>query len=238
MKVGILAAGDTPPALKPDFGSYAQMLINLLSKADSTLEFEVFEVEHGVFPRSVDSCDAWAITGSRHNVDDDYEWIATLRTLIHTIREQKKPLIGICFGHQIMAQMMGADVGPAPKGWGLGVHTYQLNEPEIKSELGQTLSLNAVHQYQVLSQPEQSSVVAHSDFCPFAALRYGDQMASFQAHPEFLTRFERTLLEHKKGESFPEALTDQQLQTLDDKTDAQSNAVGRWLAAFLKKRTV
>jgi GMP synthase-like glutamine amidotransferase len=235
MKIGILAAGDTPPALKSDFGSYAQMLMNLLRRAESSLEFEVFEVEHGIFPDSPSICDAWAITGSRHNVDDDYDWIKQLRSFILAVKESQRPLVGICFGHQIIAQVMGANVGAAPNGWGLGVHTYRLDDPKLQSALGETLSLNAVHQYQVLSQPKDSSVVASSEFCPFAALKYGDDMASFQAHPEFLTRFERSLLEHKKGEPFPETLTDQQLMSLDEKTDAQANVVGRWLADFLHR---
>jgi GMP synthase-like glutamine amidotransferase len=235
MKIGILAAGDTPPALKTEFGSYAQMLINLLSRAEPSFEFEVFDVEHNQFPQSATVCDAWAITGSRHNVDDSFEWIDRLRRLILSIQERDAPLIGICFGHQIMAQVMGANVGPAPNGWGLGVHTYQLADSELKHALGDTFDLNAVHRYQVLSLPKGAEVIAHSDFCPIAALKYSDQMASFQAHPEFLTVFERSLLEHKKGDAFPEELTNQQLETLDDKTDVHSNEIGRWLAGFLNK---
>jgi len=86
-------------------------------------------------------------------------------------------MVGICFGHQIIAQALGGKVEKFSKGWAVGRQTYNWD--------GEEISLNAWHQDQVTERPEGAVPVASNDFCENAALVYGDRAFTVQAHPEF-----------------------------------------------------
>lgn len=204
MRIGILAAGITPDELLPAYGSYADMLMALLSSVSTAFEFRVFEVREGQFPDSVEDCDGWLISGSKFNVDDALPWMLRLKQLILDIQESGRPLVGICFGHQIIADALGGKVVHWPQGWGVGLHRYQwLGEhPLLALPKGQIV-LNAMHQDQVAEKPEGAEVIAQSAFCPNAGLLYGDGILTLQAHPEFSSDFEAQLIGLRQGTVIP-----------------------------------
>lgn len=235
MKTGILAPGITPDVLLDQYGSYADMCRHLLLVSGLDSEFRVYNVFDNQLPASADECDAWLITGSKFASYDDLPWLPPLRQLIRDIVASGKPLAGICFGHQVMAQAFGGEVRQARQGWGLGIHEYRLSHL-AQTELGiEKLHLNAVHQDQVVVKPESAEVLASSDFCPYAALRYNERVISFQGHPEFSMAFENDLLQLRlEDEGLPRELAQQGLASLNARnarTDSQE--VGRWLARVL-----
>ncbi len=236
MKLGILAAGITPDELIGEHGSYADMVIQLLENTQSDYSFEVFDVRDDHFPSSINDCDAWVISGSKFNAYDREPWMLQLREMIKEIYAAKKPLIGICFGHQIIASTFGAELNKFEGGWGLGLHEYDVKPgfdfvpTDVKK-----FSLNAIHQDQVLTKPDNSEVFASSEFCPFAGLVYGDLIFSVQAHPEFNGKFEKELLELRSGTSFPVDITQEGLDSLNKGVSAHQSEVGGWIAAFLNK---
>ena len=175
MKIGLLQAGHFPDELQPELGDYDTIFVDLLG--GHGFDFEVWPVVDGVFPPGADAADGWLITGSRHGVYDPLDWIAPLETLVRDIHAAGRPLIGVCFGHQLIAQALGGKAEKFAGGWAVGRQVYQRD--------GGQIALNAWHQDQVTALPPGAKVEASSDFCAYAILNYGDKIWTVQAHPEF-----------------------------------------------------
>lgn len=240
MKTGILATGITPDELLADYGSYADMFISLFGAAGQQFEFEVFDVRDGVFPDSSVQCDGWIITGSRHGVYENLPWMLRLQELIVEIRDSGRPMVGICFGHQIIAQALGGKVEKSDKGWGIGLQQYELQgEYDFIPSSMESFAINAMHQDQVVEKPADAERVAYSDFCPNAGLLYHNQILTFQAHPEFSSDYERDLIRLRAGGPIPLDVAEQGLATLAEPAPpVDSLAVAGWMAEFLKVRAV
>lgn len=234
MLIGILETGRAPDELIPAYGTYTTMFVNLLEQTGAELRFQVFAVMDGEFPNSPQACDGWLITGSRHGVYDALPWLEPLKVLIRQIQQAQAPLIGICFGHQIMAEALGGKVTKAPQGWGVGRHHYQLVQSlHWMGEAPSSITLNAMHQDQVMECPPQAQVFLQSAFCPYAGLVYGTSAFSVQAHPEFTLAFERALIELRDDEPLPNEIAEQALADLNQSNaSTDSAAVACWMADF------
>lgn len=196
MKIGILQTGHAPDELRPVIGDVNNLFENLL--ADQGFTFDTFVVCDGDFPDNLDMCDGWLITGSKHGAYDDLPWIAPLETLIRDIYSAERPLVGVCFGHQIIAQALGGKVEQYAGGWAVGHQTYDWQ--------GREIALNAWHQDQVVERPADATPVACNDFCENAALIYGKRAFTVQAHPEFDSTFINGLIESRAGTVPPDLI--------------------------------
>lgn len=194
MKVGILQTGHAPDELIARHGDYDDFFVDLLAEAEA--DFATYAVVDGIFPESAAAADAWLITGSRHAVYEPHSWIAPLETLVREIHASGLPMVGICFGHQIIAQALGGRVEKYREGWSVGPVEYR------RHDLGGGQTLIAWHQDQVVDLPPDAEVVGSTPFCPFAMLRYGDRALTYQPHPEFTPEFFAALIE-KRGEVLP-----------------------------------
>lgn len=194
MKIGILQCDDVLDSLQPEFGNYPQMFRELMLRVDPGLEFAVYDARTGGLPDDIDDCDAYITTGSRHGVLDGLEWVDDLETFIRRLDTAKKKFVGICFGHQLMAQALGGEVERSPKGWGVGVSFNQVVGPRPWMEPFQGgLDLVVSHQDQVSRLPDGVEVLASSAFCPYYMLQRGDHLLSIQGHPEFSRDYSRAL---------------------------------------------
>lgn len=195
MKIGILQTGHAPDALLPSTGDYDEMFVNLLSGHGFT--FETFAVVDGIFPENAKTCDAWLITGSRFGAYEDHPWIPPLEALIREIRATNRPLIGVCFGHQIIAQALGGKVEKFSGGWSIGPQAYDIN--------GKKMTLNAWHQDQVVQNPDGAKVIGSSDFCANAAMMVGENILTIQPHPEYGSSFISGLIDTRGRGVVPDA---------------------------------
>ncbi|MBV1787193.1 glutamine amidotransferase [Marinobacterium sp. D7] len=234
MRIGILATGITPDSLLGQYGSYADMFVDLLGP--QAHDYSVFNVRDGEFPQSIDQCDGWIITGSKCGVYDDLPWMRTLKQLIIDIYEADIPMVGICFGHQIIASAFGAKVAKYEGGWGVGLHSYAIEGDHPFLDAGERrFTLNAMHQDQVLELPHNAQLFATSEFCRYAGLVYGNRILTLQAHPEFNKDYERDLVLARKGAVVPDEVADRGLATLTADAKIDSATVAKWMARFLAR---
>ena len=153
MKIGILLVGRASEDLVDEYGTYAEMLIALINSEEKVFEFKTFNILDSVFPKDHLECDGWIVTGSPHGVYEEHSWIPVVSDLIKNIYKDSLPIFGVCFGHQLIAQALGGHVEKSIKGWGLGLHTYQINNKTgYMSNLLEEVTLNICHQDQVLQR--------------------------------------------------------------------------------------
>jgi GMP synthase-like glutamine amidotransferase len=228
MRVGILAAGDTPRRLADDFGHYPAMFEGLLD--GHGFDWRVFDVPRGDSPERPDACDAYLVTGAAAGVHDPVPWIGDLLGFLRATRGKAK-LVGVCFGHQAIAQAFGGQVIKSPKGWGVGLHTYAVGARQGWMDNAPAFSLSASHQDQVVELPPGATVVAGSDFCPNGMLAYGDEAISLQLHPEFAPDYSIALIAGRRGDRIPEDLAARAIDSLRKPDDHEQ--VAGWIAGFL-----
>ncbi len=222
MNIGILQTGHLAAEMQPDFGDYAAMFAALLSRYD--FSFTTYNVVDGVFPLGPDAQQGWIITGSRHGVYEDHAWLTPLEDLVRAIKAAQVPLIGVCFGHQLIAQALGGTVEKSDYGWIIGRQTYDFG--------GTELALNAWHQDQVRKLPDGAIITAKGTGCPIAGFRIGQDVLCYQAHPEFDAAVLAGLLTHRGG-AVPPPLVETARNTLNEGNDAA--LIGEEMAEFLQR---
>lgn len=225
MTIGILETGRPPAHLVARFGSYADMIRAMLGPDRA---YRVYDVQAGELPADPAECRAYVITGSPAGVYDDLPWIPPFLEALRRVRGRAK-MIGICFGHQAMAKAFGGEVVKSPKGWGLGMHRYEIVSPPPGMIEPLSFTIPAFHQDQVVSIPPDVRVLASSAFTPYAVLGYDDDTVSVQGHPEFSPAFSAALLEARRDLFGP--LADQALLSLLQPEDGGRAA--KWLRQFV-----
>lgn len=222
MQIGILQTGASPDALRAEHGDYPDFFERLL--ADRGLTFRRYHVEAMEFPADVHDCEGWLITGSRHGAYEDHPFIKPLEAFVRNAYAAHIPVVGICFGHQVIAQAMGGKVEKYDGGWSVGPTDYDFG--------GEKLTLNAWHRDQVTERPEGAELVATNEFCENAALLYDDRMFTVQAHPEFQNEFVEGLMRTRGPGLVPDDLMAAARSRLADGLDDKTMA-GRIATFFL-----
>ncbi|WP_298435648.1 type 1 glutamine amidotransferase [uncultured Jannaschia sp.] len=226
MKIGILQAGHTTEDIRAVHGDFDAMFKRLLD--GHGFAFRSYDVEHMVFPDAVTECDGWLVTGSRHGTYEDHAFIPPLEAFIREAHETNVPLVGICFGHQIVATALGGEVVKFDGGWALGRHPYCLAD-------GSEITLNAWHQDQVVTLPPGAEVLASSAFCANAILSYGDRAFTVQAHPEFSNSVLTDYVRVRRGTgTYPDDRMDEAEATLAQPVD--DARLARAIARFFTDR--
>ncbi len=223
MRIGLLQPGHLPEEMQAEMGDYPELYARLLEPEG--LALDAYPVVDGVFPDSVHAAEGWLIGGSRHGAYEDLPWIRRLEGFVRDAYSAAVPMVGICFGHQIIAQALGGRVEKFAGGWGVGAHDYDWD--------GQRLVLNAWHQDQVTVVPAAARVAAASPFCKYAALVYPDRALTVQPHPEFDAVAIERLMSIRGPGMIPAERLDRARDTLDRATDAREMA--RRIAAFFRE---
>ena len=235
MRLTILETGRAPGRLSETYPRYPEMFAALLAKAEPSFCFESVALVDGAPPPDPRACEAVLITGSPAGVYDATPWMEPLRTFIREAFATGTPMVGVCFGHQIIADALGGDVRKSEKGWGVGRHTYQVTgaRPWMRGA-GASLSLSVSHQDQVIAPPAGAVTLARSDHTEHAMLAYeGAPVISLQGHPEFSDAFVSELWSARRGRALTDSQVDAALASLARPGDA--DLVGAWIARFLRE---
>ena len=229
IRIGILETGSPPSPLHERFGSYSAMVRDLLGPQ---YEFTTFDVRNGVLPQRAESRDAYVITGSASGVYDGDAWIDTLEGFVRDA-SGRQPLVGICFGHQLMAEAFGGRVVKSPRGWGIGLHRYDVQDRAAWMDDARSIAVPASHQDQVVQLPADARVLGGSEFTPYGIVEYPERRAmSLQSHPEFSPEYAAALIELRRNSKYTRDQADRALETLREPNDRAR--VGEWISRFLR----
>ncbi len=234
MQLTIIQTGDVPAPLAGRFGPYPDMFRRMFDLTGAAFDYDTVRAHDGAPLPDPAGLEAILITGSAAGVYDDLPWLEPLRQFIRSAYAARTPTIGICFGHQIMADALGGDVRKSEKGWGLGRHVYGVRRrPALLGTAPDALAVACSHQDQVIAPPADADVILASEFTPNAGLLYRNGAAiSLQPHPEFDDDYARALAQLRRGRA-PDAVVDAALASLS--TPSHSADVSRYLAAFLQR---
>lgn len=231
LRICILEADELHPTMQPSYQGFGQMFIRLLGSQSRAACFEVYNVMHGEYPGEQEDFDAYLVTGSKADAFGAEDWIERLRQYLLQRYQAGDVLLGICFGHQILALVLGGQTERAEQGWGAGVHRYRmLAAPVDQLEVPSHLHMLISHRDQVTRLPAGAQLLASSDFCPNAAFSLEGRVLCFQGHPEFTHDFSRALLQIRQGIYTPEFYA-RCMESLQQAHDGQQ--VGHWMLEFV-----
>lgn len=229
MNIGLLECDDVVGRFPHIKGGYREMFGALLPGA----KFRYYEAHRGNLPASPMECDAWLCTGSKYSAYDTDAWIQNLAAFIRSLKDEK-PFVGICFGHQMLAQAMGGEVAQASQGWGAGVLKVELLKQEPWMQPPQKeIRIHHMHQDQVQKLPRGSVVLGRSEHCEVGMFRVGDSMLGIEGHPEFTPEFSEALI-RARVERIGAAASKAALATVRQPTDAP--VVAQWIRKFMERK--
>lgn len=232
MKLGLLKCDSVSEPFVKKHGQYPKMFVDLLLPVVPDIEWVIYDVEHGFFPSDIDAVDAYVITGSRHGVNDGHEWISQLEEFVRLLHHRQKKVIGICFGHQLIAKALGGKVIKSPKGWGVGINQSQMFQQKSWMHPFQNqFNLIISHQDQVVELPKDAEVLAGNDFCPYYMLQIGNNLLTIQGHPEFTKEYSRDLMLSRE-DTINEAEFIRGMDSLQRPKD--DRLIAQWMIRFLK----
>ena len=220
LSIGLLQCGPLSAPLAERHGDYPDLYGALLGPGFDWTTYRVFE---DALPAQPTDHDAWLVSGSRFGAYEDHAWIPPLEALLRAIHGTR-PLVGICFGHQIIAQALGGRVEKFEGGWSVGRRSYDWE--------GREVHLNAWHQDQVVRPPEGARTVMRNDFTRHAGLLLGSTL-TMQPHPEFPAPFIADMIPLTGRGTVPEPLLEAAAAALPEPVDNAD--VGARLAAFIRE---
>ena len=228
MHIGLLECDEVTGRFAEISGGYREMFAALLPEA----RFAYYRAHEGALPASPNACDAWLCTGSRYSAYDTMPWVGALAQFIRDLHVLKKPFVGICFGHQMLAHALGGEVAKAENGWGVGVLPMEIvsSEPWMQPPRAEVL-IQHMHQDQVQRLPPGSVVLGRSAHCEIGMFRVGETMLGIEGHPEFTPEFSEALIRARSDRIGAER-SDTALKGVRQPNDGM--LVGRWISRFLQ----
>lgn len=228
MRIGLLMVGHVDPKSRHIAGDYPELFGSLLSPLG--VELVRYDLDEGQFPDDERECDGWLCSPSRMSTYDPVPWLADAEELLRRLIATEAPYVGICFGHQLLAQALGGLVEKSPDGWGVGVRDYDVVARRSWMDPGMDrFSLIGSHQDQVVRLPVGADLLFRSDYCPFGGFAVGERAWTVQVHPEFVPELADHLLAGRVELIGAERVAAARA-TLDRSLDRHS--VAKWIVRF------
>jgi len=235
MKIGILDADKLSPSIINKYGCYADLFINLLSplqdKFPQPLSFKRYNVFESDYPQSIHDCDAYIITGSQYSSYEKLSWIKELEDYIRILYQDKIKLIGICFGHQMIAQSLGGKVEKNTKGWELGITATHINKSFDWMQPSREFFFSLVsHQDHVTQLPEHAINFAETNLSPYSGFCIDSHILTFQGHPEFSKDYVKLIIK-LEGDNLSKEQRQCAISSLQQSDDHE--LIASWIFNFI-----
>ena len=235
MNLAILASGLIPERFYPVTGGGYQAVFGRLFDhvENAQVNMTIFDISAGDYPDDPAAFDGFLVPGSSRSVYEDEPWIHDLAAYYRTLQAAGSKLVGICFGHQMLAHALGGETIKSPKGWGIGMKSFEVYQQEDWMEPPLKLFKVLMScQDQVVTLPPNSTVLAGSDFCEVGVFKVGETMLGIQGHPEFLPQFSEMLMD-ARTDRIPADTIAAARATLS--TPADTKELATWIYNFYKK---
>lgn len=243
-RLAILKTGSTYPAIQQRFGDFEQWFTAGLGAADGAgleeLEIRTVRVAEGEDPGLPEQWDGIIITGSPAMVSDKAPWSEATAQWLAMAVEAGIPVLGVCYGHQLLAHALGGKVGYHPGGRESGTFSVQLNQNAAGDPLLGTLPdcfpAQLTHLQSVLELPPTATLLASSDHEPHQAFRVGRQAWGVQFHPEFSAEVMRAYLDVQSPSLRTEGLDPAALVDAVTDTPAAASLLQTFLTRIVQGR--
>ena len=202
MRFGVLLCAHVDDDLLEEHGDYDRMYRDMLRKVNPDVEVVAYDAIGGELPSSPDECDGWIISGSGFSAYDDEPWIHSLLDFVREIHERRSRLLGVCFGHQVVAEALGGKVAPSST-FRLGPGVYELDPTDWWE--GGEVAIPAFHGDVVVATPPGAEVVGRTEGIEIGAMRVGDHILTIQNHPEYQPHYFDLLID-RRGQELPDEL--------------------------------
>lgn len=186
-KLLILKAGATFETINQQYGDFEDYIVRQIGlPANDVVTVPVYT--SNTIP-SMEDISAVIITGSHSMVSDKEDWSRYLSYWLRNVCGASVPVLGICFGHQILADAWGGTVDYHPGGREVGTVEIELNEAGQKDPLLGCLPErflgHVFHSQTVVKLPPGAELLAKNSFEPHQAFVIHDHVWGVQFHPEF-----------------------------------------------------
>ena len=234
MRVNILLC-DTFPGRLPDFiPNYESLFFDLFEAVGLNADYRIYQTWQGELPPEINRDELYLVPGSLDSAYDDKPWIVALLKWIECAYNRGARMMGVCFGHQVIARALGGEVRKYDGGFGAGVRASRVVDEAMKLYFPhQQMQLLYSHHDQVITLPQGAELCATSDFCKNESFRIGHQVITFQGHPEFTVAYSRHLLTNC-SEDIDEEVRIAALESLDRMTP-QGLAAARFALNLLNE---
>lgn len=230
MKIGLLVCDHVRTAHLDIAGDYDEMFTRLFDHRDD-VELVTYDVVNGGMPDSATECDAWLTTGSRYSVNDDEQWIRDLEAFVREVVEDRVPLVGVCFGHQLIAKALGGSVVKSERGWGVGIGEVEIADGLDWAKNTGSYRVANIHQDQVDQLPPDAEILGWNDHCPVSMMSVGSTILGIQGHPEMGPDYVEAVVQMRRGTLIPEDVVEEGLASLVNEPD--TTMLADWIIGFL-----
>lgn len=236
MKLAVLLCDTPPDSIKQVFGDYSVLFSKLL--ANNKLDVSFYDAVNKKLPL-INNYDAFLLTGSKYSANDSHDWISCLIDFLIKVKDTKaKKVVGICFGHQLIARAFGGKVVKNPLGWEIGLKKVILTatgeefykSSDTTDSTTKTLMIQEMHQDHVVNPPEFMKVIGGNEISP-NQIMISDYFYSLQGHPEYSREFVDALIKMRlsSGVFTPEMVSSASGSGLEASTELLRNSIWKFL---------
>jgi len=231
VKLCLLQCDHVLEELQPLHGDVPDLFCNLFDRVAPEVSLDVFNVTKGEYPNLSNHYDGFISSGARYSVYESDPWIIRFKEFIRDLYYHNKKFVGICFGHQMIAQALGGKCTKTDRGWGVGIKevSIKIPKPWMQPKLD-SYRLIVSHADQVVSLPKDSEIIGGNTHCPCSIYTVGENFLGIQAHPEFTSALEKDIM-RVRLDRIGKQVVDAAIPTLNIPTDEA--VVTRWMVNFI-----